>query len=571
MNWFRNWTIRTKIISLVALMTLFIGLVGFVGYYYNARANVQSTDIYSNNLMSVKYLNDARAQSRAGEAVMFHFLLATDKNTQQTLLDAMKTRADSLDKSYSAYMKLPSADYEKERQLKIPTELATYRAERQKAVEILNQGDQKGAYDYFATNALTHLDLVNKNLQELADFSAKQADEINSQNNADYATSIKLLISISVFAAILCLLLGFGVAGLISNSIKKVLASVEQVAAGDLSIQDVIIKGNDEAGKLATSFNMMKNNLHGLVMQVSQSSEQVAASSEELTAIAEQNTQASTQIATSIELVAQGTEKQASAVNETSTAVEEISASTEEVAASSGEITRSMVDTLTTTQAGQKALNRVVEQMNSISAGTNRVQQSITELSTNSEKIGSIIGVITGIADQTNLLALNAAIEAARAGEQGRGFAVVAEEVRKLAEQSRGATKQIETLINQNKNDIGTAVIAMEDGVGSVKVGMEVVNVAGQSFSEIAKLVENVSAQMEQISATIQQIASGNQQIVSSVREVEVISKETAGQAQSVSAGVEEQTASMEQVASSAQSLSTMAFELQTIVSKFTI
>jgi len=230
-----------------------------------------------------------------------------------------------------------------------------------------------------------------------------------------------------------------------------------------------------------------------------------------------------------------------------------------------------MVDTLTTTQAGQKALYRVADQMNIISAGTDRVQKSVTELSTNSEKIGNIIVVITGIADQTNLLALNAAIEAARAGEQGRGFAVVAEEVRKLAEQSREATKQIEALIHQNKSDIGTAVIAMEDGVGSVNVGMDVVNVAGQSFSAIAKLVENVSAQMEQLSGTIQQIASGNQQIVTSVREVELISSETAAQAQTVSAGVEEQTASMEQVTSSAQSLSNMAFELQAIISKFTI
>ena len=137
------------------------------------------------------------------------------------------------------------------------------------------------------------------------------------------------------------------------------------------------------------------------------------------------------------------------------------------------------------------------------------------------------------------MLALNAAIEAARAGDQGRGFAVVAEEVRKLAEKSREATTQIATLINQNHSNIGLAVTAMEDGVNNVKVGIEVVNVAGQSFSEIAKLIDNVSAQMEEISATIQQIASGNQQIVTSVKQVDVISKETAAQAQTVSAGVD--------------------------------
>jgi len=569
--WFENLRIRTKILSLVVLMSLFLGSVGFVGYYYNAKSNSQMTDIYSDNLLGIKYVNDARAQTRAGEAAMFHFLLATDKDTQQAQLHEMEARADNYDKSFNAYMKLPGDSYEKERQTKIQAEFVTYRNERQKAIDLENQGDQKGAYDYFVKNALDHIELYTSTLQEIADHDATQADNIISQNEENYATAMKLLIAISIAATLLCLMLGFTVASMISNSIKKVLESLEQVAAGNLSIEDVIIKGNDEAGQLATSFNKMKNNLHGLVRQVSESSEQVAASSEELTAITEQNTQASTLIASSIELVAQGTEKQADAVNETSSAVEEISASTEEVAASSGEITHSMVDTLATTQSGQKALDRVVEQMNSISEGTDRVQHSIVELSTSSEEIGNIIGVITGIADQTNLLALNAAIEAARAGDQGRGFAVVAEEVRKLAEQSREATKQIETLINQNQSNISAAVITIQDEENNVKMGMEVVAVAGQSFSEIAKLVENVSAQIEQISATIQQIASGSQQIVTSVRQVDEISKETAAQAQTVSAGVEEQTASMEQVSSSAQSLSTMAFELQNVISKFII
>ena len=571
MNFFRDWEIKTKLLSLVLLMVLFIGVIGGVDYYYKSKADVEMAGMYSNDLMSVKYLDDIRAQTSVGEAAMFHFLIATDKDTQQAQINEMKTRSGNIDKSYNSYLKLPATPYELESLRKIQTEITTYRAARQKTMDLASKGDQKGAYNYFTENAQSHIDLLNTTLQELADYNAKQADDTNSKNVVDSALSTKILIYISVIADFLCLLFGFMVASLISNPLKKVLTSVDQVATGNLSIEDVKIRSRDEIGQLATSFNTMKNNLHALALQVSQSSEQVAASSEELTAIAEQNTQASTQIATSIEQVARGTEKQSVAVNETLSAVEEISASTEEVAVSSGEITSSMMSTMTTTAAGQKALNHVVEQMTSISTGTDRVQHSIMELSANSEKIGDIIGVITGIASQTNLLALNAAIEAARAGEQGKGFAVVADEVRKLAEQSREAAKQIETLIRRNHNDIDVAVVAIKDSVNNVKVGMGVVDVAGQSFSEISRLVENVSAQMEQLSATFQQIASGSQHIVTSVQEVGIISNKTSDQAQTVSAGVEEQTASMQQVASSAQSLSTLAFELQAIINRFTV
>src|SRR4051794_37254662 len=98
--WFKNWKIRTKILSLVVLMALFIGTIGVVDYYYKSKADVQMTEIYSNNLMSIKYLNDLRAQTRAGEAAMYHFLIATDKDTQQAQISEMKTRSGNIDKSY---------------------------------------------------------------------------------------------------------------------------------------------------------------------------------------------------------------------------------------------------------------------------------------------------------------------------------------------------------------------------------------------------------------------------------------------------------------------------------------
>ena len=158
--------------------------------------------------------------------------------------------------------------------------------------------------------------------------------------------------------------------------------------------------------------------------------------------------------------------------------------------------------------------------------------QVVAKLGERSKEIGQIVDAISGIAGQTNLLALNAAIEAARAGEQGRGFAVVAEEVRKLAEQSQEAAKQIANLISEIQTETDSAVVAMDDGTREVKIGTEVVNTAGQAFKEIVSLIAEVSSQIREISAAIQQMASGSQQIVASVRNIDSISKGTAGQTQ---------------------------------------
>ena len=233
MNWFRNLEIRTKILSIVILMALFIGSVGFVGYYYNVKANNQMDDMYSNNLMTVKYLNDSRAQIRAGESATFHFLLATEKESQEEEQNETRTRADNFDIDFSAYMKIPTSEsYELERQKIIQAELILYRAGLKKTLAIADGGDHTGAFDYYLKNADDHLESVNTALEELATYNAKQADDTYSQNDVDTVLAGKLINFISIVAILLCLILGFLISTIISNSIKKVLASVERVAYG---------------------------------------------------------------------------------------------------------------------------------------------------------------------------------------------------------------------------------------------------------------------------------------------------------------------------------------------------
>jgi methyl-accepting chemotaxis protein len=194
----------------------------------------------------------------------------------------------------------------------------------------------------------------------------------------------------------------------------------------------------------------------------------------------------------------------------------------------------------------------------------------VGKLGERSKDIGQIVQTISSIASQTNLLALNAAIEAARAGEQGRGFAVVAEEVRKLAEQSETAAKQIAGLIQETQQDTDKAVHAMQEGSQEVRVGTEVVNGAGQTFREIAQSIAQVSSQVAAIASAIQHMADSSQEIVAAVQDIDTVTKSTAEQTQTVSAATEEQSAAMEEIASSSAVLAKLAEELQGTIKQFT-
>jgi methyl-accepting chemotaxis protein len=375
--------------------------------------------------------------------------------------------------------------------------------------------------------------------------------------------------------ALLGILLSAAFSWLLSDKITKNIGMLSQyaqhLADGNLAEQSLSIKTSDEIGQLATDFSTMARKLRNLIQTIAQTAEQVAASSKELTAGAEQSAHVSTQVATSITEVAQGAEQQLRAVNETSVAVENMSASIQRVVTNAVTVNLTSEQTANAAGEGSKAVQNAVNQMYIIEKTISGSAGVVAKLGERSKEIGQIVDTISGIAGQTNLLALNAAIEAARAGEQGRGFAVVAEEVRKLAEQSQQAAKQIADMINEIQADTQQAVAAMKDGTREVGIGNEVVNAAGGSFKQIELLIGQVSSQVYQITDSIGQMKTDNQKMVTAVQDIEDIMKNTAGETQSISAATQEQSASMQEIASSSHALADVAAELQREIRKFSI
>ncbi len=377
------------------------------------------------------------------------------------------------------------------------------------------------------------------------------------------------MLGIGVLSLVLLLAIVFFIARSVANPVAEVAAAAKQVAEGDLHMTLEPTDRKDEIGILHSSFEAMTKGLRQMVGQTLQSAEQLAASSEELTASAGQSAEAAQHVAQSAVAITDGAGRQSLAVTEAAKVVESMSRKMEEVASVAGAVAAAANETTKTTVEGQKGLASAIESMQAIGTGAEQVGVAIQALDASSQRISEMVAMITAIAGQTNLLALNAAIEAARAGEHGRGFAVVADEVRKLAEQSETAAREITTLIAENNGNIRQTVDVM--GVQKTRVGEGVgrVNEAGRQFVEIARLVEDLSKKIMGIATVAEAVVADSRNTVRSVEEVKTISVTVVGEAESVSAATEQQAASMQEIASASQTLAHLAQDLQALVGKF--
>jgi methyl-accepting chemotaxis protein len=364
--------------------------------------------------------------------------------------------------------------------------------------------------------------------------------ELEAEHKSEATARLLLIVSVitSVLAATLAVVLTRGTI----RPIRSLMTIFDKVGGGDLT-QRMHTRGNDEFAQLGSSFNTLITNMHEAINSVSCATVEVAA--------------ASTEIAASAEEMARSIDEQTRQIGQVSAAVTEMSASIGEVAEKATQTAIQADESGKAAIEGGQVVTQAVGDMNEIDATVTESARVVGELGRKSEKISEIIGVINDIADQTNLLALNAAIEAARAGEHGRGFAVVADEVRKLAERTTGATKEVADSINGIRRETELAVQQISAGTARVKQGVERANAAGTSMQAIESKSSIVARLVGEIAAASEEQASATDQISRSV--------------ESVNTATSEASCGANQAATAAAQLSAKSEELKSLVERFTI
>ena len=314
----------------------------------------------------------------------------------------------------------------------------------------------------------------------------------------------------------------------------------------------------DPEGKLLGSITFMMD-LTEIVAQQEHIEEQnavIARTAAEASEVSSRMASATEELSAQIEQSNRGAQEQNNRVQETVTAVEEMNATILEVAKNAGATAQNTDDTRAKAREGADLVVQVVSAVGTVREASAALKKNMHELGEKAHGIGAILGVISDIADQTNLLALNAAIEAARAGEAGRGFAVVADEVRKLAEKTMSATKEVGSAIVGIQQGTASTVSMMDQAASAVEEATKLAERSGAALTEIVTMVETAGDQVRSIATAAEQQSATSEEINRAIEAISQIASETA-------AAMGQSAKAVTELADQAQGLSALVAGIQ--------
>jgi methyl-accepting chemotaxis protein len=515
----------------------------------------------------------SQAQSAAHEAryIIQSTVLVTDQNLSRQYQAEITEKRREVNEALTRYKATNMIDQEKAILARLESARARIAPIQDQALRLGVENRNQEGYELLTTQEMAALEKEYFGCYgELTDLLMKQADRTKNSSIEEAGASVRLTLIISVIAVVVGALAGFLIARMITNPLKALRESVEKFSHGDLTVS-LESEGKDEIAQVGAALQDMSSSLNRVISAVNDGSRNISETAHEFSATAQETNASLEEFRANVEDMGSNLDRLAASGEEVNASVEEVAAGAQATAEKGTSIARRVDEAITAGDSGVDAVRRVVGSISEVAESSTATTAAVLELGNRARQIQGFVSQIGGIADQTNLLALNAAIEAARAGDAGRGFAVVAEEVRKLAEESNVAAKNIAELASKITSELDSIVNFSQANAEKSTKAKELSADTESAINKMIEYLRDIAGSTQDLAAVAQEQAASSEEIAETIQNMSVRVSDTAKAGDNIRSGVADVAAAAERIAQGAEGLTGLSSELAELLAFFTI